>query len=49
MNYAGIEDRLTTFCKARLAQHLVPKQIVALKALPKNNAGKVLKKALPTA
>lgn len=36
----------STFCKASMAPSLVPKEIVMLEALPKNNAGKVLRQAL---
>lgn len=42
----GLEDRLTSFCRAKLPLHHVPKQIVVLPSLPKNNAGKVMKAVL---
>jgi acyl-CoA synthetase (AMP-forming)/AMP-acid ligase II len=42
----GLIERVMTFCKARLAPHHLPKQIVARRSLPKNSAGKVLKAAL---
>lgn len=45
-NVEGLVERMTSFCRGRLALHQVPKQIVALRALPKNSAGKVMKKAL---
>lgn len=45
-NVDGLEERVTSFCKARLALHHVPKQIVVLRSLPKNSAGKVMKTAL---
>jgi long-chain acyl-CoA synthetase len=42
----GLEERLASFCKTRLAPHHLPKQIVILSELPKSNAGKVMKNAL---
>ena len=42
----GIAERLTLFCKERLPAHLQPKQIVVLRSLPKNSAGKVVKSGL---
>jgi long-chain acyl-CoA synthetase len=42
----GLEERLASFCKTRLALHHLPKQIVILSELPKSNAGKVMKNAL---
>jgi long-chain acyl-CoA synthetase len=47
-NIEGLVERMTSFCRGRLALHQVPKQIVALRSLPKNSAGKVMKKALRT-
>jgi acyl-CoA synthetase (AMP-forming)/AMP-acid ligase II len=47
-NLEGLVERMTSFCRGRLALHHVPKQIVALRSLPKNSAGKVMKKALRT-
>lgn len=44
----GLAERVVCFCKARLALHHVPKQIVALRSLPKNSAGKVMKGVLKT-
>jgi acyl-CoA synthetase (AMP-forming)/AMP-acid ligase II len=40
------EAALLRFCRERLAPELVPKQITAVSALPKNSAGKVLKRSL---
>lgn len=45
-NIDGLEDRVVSFCKARLPVHQVPKQVVVLRSLPKNSAGKVMKAAL---
>lgn len=45
-NIDGLEDRVASFCRARLPLHHVPKQIVVLPSLPKNSAGKVMKAAL---
>ena len=45
-NVDGLEERVASFCKAKLALHHVPKQIVVLPSLPKNSAGKVMKTAL---
>jgi len=42
----GLTERVASFCKSRLAPHHLPKQIVVLPALPKSNAGKVMKTAL---
>ncbi len=47
-NIEGLVERMTSFCRGRLALHQMPKQIVALRSLPKNSAGKVMKKALRT-
>jgi acyl-CoA synthetase (AMP-forming)/AMP-acid ligase II len=44
----GLAERLTRFCRGRISPPLVPKEIVVLKALPKNSAGKVLKTNLKT-
>ena len=41
-----IADRVRTFCKRRLAAHLVPREIVVLPELPKSSAGKVMKQQL---
>lgn len=41
-----LEEHLRLFCREHLPLQLVPKQIVILRALPKNSAGKVLKEAL---
>jgi len=42
----GLEDRLHLFCKEHMPPALVPKNIVMLKSLPKNSAGKVLRQEL---
>jgi acyl-CoA synthetase (AMP-forming)/AMP-acid ligase II len=39
-------ERFAAFCKERLPYHLNPREIVALDALPKNAAGKVMKSRL---
>jgi acyl-CoA synthetase (AMP-forming)/AMP-acid ligase II len=44
----GAVERVKAFCKSRLPIHHVPKQIVLLRSLPKNGAGKVIKAALRT-
>jgi len=43
---AGLEERLRLFCKERIPAQLIPREIVVLQNLPKNNAGKVLKQNL---
>jgi long-chain acyl-CoA synthetase len=43
---AGFEEGLLMFCRKHLPVELVPKEIVVLDALPKNDAGKVLKHEL---
>ena len=43
---AGLEERLRLFCKEYVPRQLVPKEIVLLQGLPKNSAGKVLKRNL---
>jgi long-chain acyl-CoA synthetase len=43
---AGLEERVTAFCKTRLAPHCVPKEIVVLRNLSKNSSGKIMKHAL---
>lgn len=42
----GMEERLRQFCKERMPPQLVPREIVILKSLPKNDSGKVLKQKL---
>jgi acyl-CoA synthetase (AMP-forming)/AMP-acid ligase II len=42
----GLAERVASFCKSRLAPHLLPKEIVVLPFLPKSSAGKVMKAAL---
>jgi acyl-coenzyme A synthetase/AMP-(fatty) acid ligase len=41
-----LQDRLRLFCRRSMPAQLVPREIVVLKALPKNAAGKVLKAQL---
>jgi acyl-CoA synthetase (AMP-forming)/AMP-acid ligase II len=43
-----LEERLRAFCRKNLPVELVPKEIVVLETLPKNSAGKVLKRELRT-
>jgi len=45
-NIDGLEERVASFCRTRLALHQLPKQIVILRSLPKNSAGKVMKGVL---
>jgi long-chain acyl-CoA synthetase len=45
-NSTGLEERLSSFCKTRLAPHHLPRQIVVLLVLPKNSAGKLMKSEL---
>lgn len=47
-DFAGLAERLRLFCKERIPPPLVPKEIVVLQGLPKNSAGKVLKRYLGT-
>ena len=42
----SVESELFEFCRGRLADHKVPSRIVAVDELPKNEAGKVDKRAL---
>jgi acyl-CoA synthetase (AMP-forming)/AMP-acid ligase II len=42
----SLEEKLRLFCKERMPHQLVPKEIVVLDALPRNTAGKVLKRQL---
>jgi acyl-CoA synthetase (AMP-forming)/AMP-acid ligase II len=42
----GLQERLLQFCRERMPQQLIPKEIIVLRALPKNSAGKVLKSNL---
>ncbi len=44
--YHGLEDRVRHFCKSHMPPQLVPKEIVVLSELPRNDAGKVLKTRL---
>jgi len=39
-------EQLTTYCKQRMPQPMVPKRFVVLSSLPKNSSGKVMKPAL---
>jgi len=41
-----VEDHLLEFCRKRLSFELVPREIVVMEALPKNQSGKVLKEKL---
>jgi len=41
-----IETQLREFCRERIPLPLVPKEIVVLESIPKNNAGKVMKSSL---
>lgn len=43
---AGFKERLHLFCKEHMPLQLVPKDIVVLRALPKNSGGKVMKQDL---
>ena len=43
---SGLDRELQGFCKRRFPPHLVPRDIVIIDSLPKNNAGKVVKAAL---
>ena len=45
-NTDGLEERVASFCKTKLALHHLPKQIVILRSLPKNGSGKVMKGVL---
>jgi long-chain acyl-CoA synthetase len=45
-NREGVEERLAIFLKERLPAHLVPREIVVVRSLPKNSAGKVEKHRL---
>lgn len=40
------EEQLTSYCKQRMPQPLVPKRFTVLGSLPKNTSGKVMKSAL---
>lgn len=42
-NYNELRETLRCFCKKHMAPQLVPRDIVVMKALPKNSVGKVLK------
>ncbi|HBH80801.1 MAG TPA: AMP-dependent synthetase [Nitrospira sp.] len=42
----GFEERIASYCRTRLPLHQLPKQIVVLRSLPKNSAGKVMKSIL---
>ena len=45
---AGIEEGLRAFCRKHLPMELIPREIIVLAALPRNSAGKVLKRELKT-
>ena len=40
-------EEIVKFCTARLSAHKVPKEVQFMKALPKNESGKILKRKLP--
>jgi acyl-CoA synthetase (AMP-forming)/AMP-acid ligase II len=42
----GVQERLLAFAAQTLPQHLVPRVVQVLAVLPKNNAGKVMKRLL---
>jgi len=42
----GLEQEVRLFCKMHMPSQLVPREIVVLKELPKNSAGKVLRSSL---
>ena len=42
----GIRERVAHYCKVHLPVQFIPPEIVVLKALPKNAAGKILKSEL---
>jgi acyl-coenzyme A synthetase/AMP-(fatty) acid ligase len=39
-------SRVQSFCKQRMPAHLVPREVVVMQDLPKNSAGKVIKRQL---
>jgi acyl-CoA synthetase (AMP-forming)/AMP-acid ligase II len=45
-NRDGLEERLISFLKPRLPSQFIPRRIMVLTELPKNSAGKVLKREL---
>jgi long-chain acyl-CoA synthetase len=47
-NCNGLRETLYCFCRRNMPPDLVPKDIALLQALPKNSAGKVLKRSLGT-
>ena len=44
--FNGLVERLEVFCKCQMHPHLVPKEIVVLRTLPKNSSGKILRQNL---
>lgn len=42
----GLQDRVLLFCKENLSHQLVPKDVIVMKSLPKNSAGKIMKSDL---
>ena len=42
----GLKERVASFCKNRMPQHHLPKQIFVLPSLPKSSSGKVMKTTL---
>jgi acyl-CoA synthetase (AMP-forming)/AMP-acid ligase II len=45
----GFAEHFQSFCKDKLPFQLLPREIVTLESLPKNNAGKILKQVLRNA
>ena len=42
----GLAEAVREFCKGRMLPHLVPKEVVVVRALPKSASGKVMKRDL---
>lgn len=45
-DFAGLAEHLRLFCKEHIPSFMIPRDIVVLPCLPKNSAGKVLKREL---
>ncbi|MBI9020591.1 MAG: long-chain fatty acid--CoA ligase, partial [Verrucomicrobia bacterium] len=45
-NFQCLEKEIRRFCMLHLGRHEIPKKVIFLKELPKNAAGKVLKREL---
>ncbi|HEU5286949.1 MAG TPA: acyl-CoA synthetase, partial [Candidatus Limnocylindria bacterium] len=45
-NASATADELTALCRSRLAKYKTPRYVVFVNALPRNAAGKVLKRQL---